>query len=322
MGAMEDGPATTLEHLDQQLSWTRSELEQYQRLGDQLESGRRQLAALRGRITKLEARVARERQDVDDLQGANLAALLARVRGEYEQREEKELAEWLAACLRLDQGREEHAALTAQIEALTNRVASLADPLPRYHELLAEKGRWIREHGAEDDDQHRLHLAEREGVLKDLLREVDEAVWAGQVAKASITGLLNSLSKAQALGKLDMIGLASNWVKFEHIDDAHRHASAANRALSRFQMELADVQARHEAFLALELGQLATFADYFFDDLVSDWIVQCRINRSHASAGIARTRVNRTLQVLTRRRHDVMVELRLVAERAEGIGQG
>jgi chromosome segregation ATPase len=321
MDAMEDGTATTLEHLDQQLSWTRSDLEQYQRLGDQLESGRRQLAALRGRITKLESRVARERKDVDDLQGANLAALLARVRGEYEQREEKEVAEWLAACLRLDQAKEEHAALTAQTEALTNRVASLEDPLPRYHELLAEKGRWIREHGAEDD-HHRLHLAEREGVLKDLLREVDEAVWAGQVAKASITGLLHALSKAQALGKLDMIGLASNWVKFEHIDDAHRHASAANRALSRFQMELSDVQSRHEAFLALELGQLATFADYFFDDLVSDWIVQCRINRSHTSAGIARTRVNRTLQVLTRRRHDVMVELRLVAERSEGIGEG
>ncbi|RKY19436.1 MAG: hypothetical protein DRQ55_10580 [Planctomycetota bacterium] len=303
-----------LAHLDQQLSWVRAELEQFRRLGGQLESARRELASVHARVGKLEQRVARERRDVDDLKGPGLASLLAWARGQLESRQQEEVAEWVTACLALDQARAEQTELQARIAALTQQVASLADPLPRYHELLAQKGRFLSEHGAREHDR-RLHLAERQGVLDDLLREVDEALWAGHVAKAAITGLLHALSKAQALGKLDMIGLASNWVKFEHIDDAHRHASSANRALSRFQRELADVQARHEAFLTMELSQLATFADYFLDDLVSDWIVQCRINRSHTSAGIARTRVNRTLTVLTQRRHDVLAELRLVCER-------
>lgn len=313
---------TTLVDLDRRLAWARADLEQHRRFTAQLESSRRQLAVLHARITRLEQRVARERRDVDDLEGANLAALLAWVTGEYAQRAEKELDEWLVARLRLDQTRQEHAALAAQVDALARRLASLADPLPAYHALLGLKSHWIAEHGAERVEA-RLHVAERRGVLTDFSREIDEALWAGQVAKAALTGLINALSKAQALGKLDMIGLASNWVKFEHIDDAHRHASAANRALSRFQMELADVRQRHEAFLSLELGQLATFADYFLDDMVSDWIVQCRIDRSHASAGIARTRVNRTLTALIRQQQDVRNELRTVEERAAKLaGEG
>ena len=152
-------------------------------------------------------------------------------------------------------------------------------------------------------------------MLTDFLRELDEALWAGEVARAAIAGLLDCLSKAQALGKLDMLGLASNWVKFEHIDSAQRHASLANRALSRFQMELGDVQARHHAELTVEISSLATFADYFLDDMISDWVVQCRIDKSHRSAGIARTRISRCLRALGQRRHEVVSELRLIEER-------
>ena len=104
--------------------------------------------------------------------------------------------------------------------------------------------------------------------------------------------------------------MASSFGKFSHLDDAHRHASSANRALSRFQMELADVQSRHEADLSMAINGIATFADFFLDDLVSDWIVQCRIDRSHSSASIARTRVSRTLRELTKRRFEISYELK------------
>lgn len=309
---MEDA-ADRLSVLDQALTWARADVEQHQRLGRQLESTRRKLAALHARMGSLQLRVARECRDVDDLQGPGLASLLAWVAGQSAERKDKELREWLSARLRLEQVQQEHAATTATEAALTGRLASLADPRPKYLELLAAKTALVADAGTASVER-RLHLAERRGVLADHLRELDEALWAGQLAKASLTGLIGALGKAQALGKLDMLGLASNWVKFGHIDDAQRHASAANRALSRFQMELADVQARHEAILVLEVGQLATFADYFLDDLVSDWIVQCRIDKSHASAGIARTRVSRTLTVLTRRRYDVQREHQLIEE--------
>jgi len=317
--------AAGLVDLDRRLAWTRADLSQYERVGQQLESSRRLLAALQGRMSKLKQRVAKERRDVDDVEGLTFAGVMARLLDDIDARRDKEIREWLAAKVRLDQIESEHAAATAQEQLLSRRLDSLADPRPRYIELLAAKTRLLAEPSstAVDDVAALLHTAERHGVLTDFLRELDEALWAGQVAKAALAGLHDCLSKAQALGKLDMLGLASNWVKFEHIGGAQRHASSANRALSRFSMELTDVQSRHHAELTLEISHLATFADYFIDDMISDWVVQCRIDKSHRSAGIARTRVSRTLRTLNHRRHEVLAELRLIEERQVRLrGQG
>ncbi|MFT7462843.1 MAG: hypothetical protein ACI9EF_001185 [Pseudohongiellaceae bacterium] len=309
--------ALALDNLDRRLAWLRADLAQYERVSGQLESSRRLLAEIHGKITKLKCRVAAERQDVDDIEGLTFTGLMARLLDNLDACRDKETLEWLAAKARLEQVESEHAAVTANVQLLGRRLDSLADPRAPYIELLGAKTRLLAEHPAEAVDQLSalMHTAERHGVLTDFLRELDEALWAGQVAKAALAGLHDCLAKAQALGKLDMLGLASNWVKFEHLNGAQRHASSANRALSRFAMELTDVQARHHAELTLEVSQLATFADYFLDDMISDWVVQCRIDKSHRSAGIARTRVSRTLRALGHRRHEIVVELRLIEER-------
>ena len=45
----------------------------------------------------------------------------------------------------------------------------------------------------------------------------------------------------------------------------------------------------------------------------------CRIDRSHYSAGIARTRVNRTLRMLARRSQEIATELKAVRERRQAL---
>ncbi len=298
----------SLEELDERLRAVRAAVAERERLEQRLETTRRHLAVLHARAGRLEARVLREKRDVDELTGATLVALVARLTGDLRERLDEETREWVVAKAHLDACRDEQEAVRADIAALERRIASDADPRGEYAELLAAKDRWLAAHDA-DEAVVALHEAEREGVLLDALRELEEAHWAGQVARGALTGVLHALSKAQALGRLDMVGLASSFGKFEHLDDAHRHASAANRALSRFQMELSDVAERHEAQLVMEIQGMSHFADAFLDDLVSDWVVQRRIDRSHASASIARTRVNRTIRALRARRHDVRAEL-------------
>ena len=298
-----------LAHLDERLAWARADIEQRDRLTRRAEHTRRHLVLLTARVGKLQMRTESERRDVDDVTGPTVVALLEQLFGDLEARQDKEIQEWLAARLKLEQAQAELAATQADLMAIEQRLAADADPRDRYVALLEEKTRWLERHTHEEDTRL-MHLAEREGVLRDTLRELEEAHFAGGVAKAALTGLLHALSKAQALGRLDMVGLASSFGKFSHLDDAQRHASAANRALSRFQMELEDVQARHQATLRMEITGSTSFADAFLDDLVSDWVVQCRIDRSHTSAGIARTRVNRTLTFLVTQLHELRIELR------------
>ena len=45
--------------------------------------------------------------------------------------------------------------------------------------------------------------------------------------------------------------------------------------MSQFSRELADIQKNME--ISIDICKLLTFADYFFDDLIIDWIVQSKI---------------------------------------------
>jgi hypothetical protein len=45
--------------------------------------------------------------------------------------------------------------------------------------------------------------------------------------------------------------------------------------MSQFKRELADV--RENVELQIDIGELESFADFFFDNLIIDWIVQSKI---------------------------------------------
>lgn len=49
----------------------------------------------------------------------------------------------------------------------------------------------------------------------------------------------------------------------------------ARSALKRFQKELMDVENVEE--FHIETGDFLSFADYFFDGIIADWLMQSRI---------------------------------------------
>jgi hypothetical protein len=70
-------------------------------------------------------------------------------------------------------------------------------------------------------------------------------------------------------------GMMSTHIKHNHLDEAMEHIYRAQSNLQRFDKELRDVG--NTFSIDLEIGGLLKFSDYFFDDLITDWIVQGRI---------------------------------------------
>jgi hypothetical protein len=70
-------------------------------------------------------------------------------------------------------------------------------------------------------------------------------------------------------------GLISTAIKHSRIDDARMGVNDVQTKMSQFKRELADV--RKNAELQIEIGGLETFADFFFDNLIVDWVVQSKI---------------------------------------------
>lgn len=110
-----------------------------------------------------------------------------------------------------------------------------------------------------------------------LEQEVREAIIAGEQALRSLRAAQEDLGSARNWGIADLLGggLITGLVKHSRLKDASAHMEEARNGLRRFQREVKDVSAYTE--LHLNIGEFLTFADFFFDGLIADYMVQSRI---------------------------------------------
>ena len=105
----------------------------------------------------------------------------------------------------------------------------------------------------------------------DIEKEKREAIEAGRRALNSLSAAKENLNSAKNWGLVDMFGggFFSTMLKHSKMDQAKYD-------LRNFSRELNDVNMACD--LHIDTGAFLSFADYFFDGFVVDWMVQDRIN--------------------------------------------
>ena len=139
------------------------------------------------------------------------------------------------------------------------------------------------------------------------IREINEARMAGREALSALERAGEELHSAKNWGIWDMLGggFLSTMVKHSKIDDASELMELAQSKLQRFQKELMDVQV--PARFRVEIGNFLTFADFFFDGLIADWMVQSRIGEAQEQVEEAIRRVREALRILDDMEHAIDV---------------
>lgn len=229
-----------------------------------LDDLRAQYEERKARVEETARLLTKEREDVEKLEKGGLRALLLSLTGDREARLSQERREELAARLQYDQARRDAEDLEERIRDLLQEREELRAVRTRLEALLGEKAERLKELGGTGGTR----LAELDRALDALAaqrREVGEALHAGRQAEQALSGVLDSLDSAESWGTWDMLGggLFTTMAKHGHIDDARAGIDHAQRALSRFRTELADV--RDMELPQVQIGEFATFADYFFD---------------------------------------------------------
>ena len=132
------------------------------------------------------------------------------------------------------------------------------------------------------------------------LREINEAINAGERALDSLWEAKDQLNSARAWGIYDMIGggLISSIIKHRKIDNANEWMDRANRDLRRFAKELRDVDC---ADLQIDTSSLVSMLDIFCDNFFSDIIVQKKINDSRARIDALSDRIEAAVHALKQR---------------------
>jgi hypothetical protein len=111
----------------------------------------------------------------------------------------------------------------------------------------------------------------------DYQKEVNEAVRAADNALYYLNNANQLLDSAGNWGILDLLGggFISTLAKHSKMDKAQQEIQQAKYAVQSFKKELQDVGILDN--ININAGDFLTFADFFFDGFVADWLVQSKI---------------------------------------------
>ena len=243
-----------------------------------------------------EARAVLEKEqgDVEELERMSLVSFLARIQGDLESRKAEERREAAMAKARYDAAKWDLEDLDRRLRDFAQEKESLKGLEKQYQALLDEKEAVLRSQGGAQA-QRLGQLAQEQERAAGELREIQEAIQAGLAAQRALEEMSGDLSGAENWGVWDMVGggIMATFAKHGCLDDAQDAAYEARRALSRFRTELADV--RDMELPQVQIGEFATFADYFFDGLFADLFVQSRIREAQEQVEAVTQRVERLI---------------------------
>ena len=306
-----------MNYYQEQLDQLRERIARKRKLSTEISALEDQRASLATRVQQLKEETYQEQLDVDKLENFSAAKLFAQIMGNLDERLEKERSELYAAALRYDSARQELHAVEADLAARREELSLLGNSEAEYDRLLEARARELRQDPQSPAARRLLALEERQAQLASREKELQEAIQAGYNALSDISSIESALSSAEGWGTWDVFGggLISDMAKYSHLDDAQQQINGLQRSLSRFRTELADVDIR--TGIQIEVDSFLRFADYFFDNIFTDWAVLDRIRRTqsqiHEVDGSVRTilsRLERDLEQCRRDRQVVQQELK------------
>lgn len=310
-----------LEALERELKELRERLRREERAGAQRADLAGQREEVRARKRALASALSKEERDVEALEGMSFQAVVQTVLGRREEQLEEERREAVAARMRYQDACRALEDVEDRLRRAEEVLRQAGADRARCEALLEEKRGLLK--AADPALGARIvALEERAAGRRALLKEIGEAQAAGRAVSAALDRALNSLDSAEGWGAWDMLGggLIATAAKHGRIDEARNAAEDARRMLSRFRTELADV--RVCARLDIEVGEFATFCDYFFDGLLADWAVQNSIHRAQSGVEDTARQVDEVMGRLDRMEEQTRGELDAAERELRAVAEG
>lgn len=131
-------------------------------------------------------------------------------------------------------------------------------------------------------------------------KEMREAMDAGERALSSLRMAQEKLKSASNWGWCDILGggFFTTMIKHSKMEDAQKLMESAKADLKCFQKELQDISIPLDS--RMEVGSFLSFADFFFDGFVADYLVQSKISEAKEQVSDAICRVEQIMNKLKR----------------------
>lgn len=243
--------------------------------------------------------IEKEQEDVDRLEGKSLAAFFYRLSGKMDEKMSKEKEEVYRAAVKYEAAVKELENARKDLAWCQEELKGLSGCQQRYLQALEDKIYRIKNTGGAAYIEI-LELEEKIAYLEKQRKEIQEAMEVGNQALDITERVLKELKSAEDWGTFDVFGggLLSDLQKHSHLDSAQEMIEYLQEKLRRFRTELADVNMENRAEFQVNIQGFLRFADYFFDNIFTDWTVLNRISESKKQVLETKTEILQLLEFL------------------------
>lgn len=277
-----------------------------------------QKGTLMERVHNLEEASLKEQADVEKLEGGSLKAFFYNVIGKMDEKLTKEREEAYGAAVKYDAVVKELEKVEKDLEKNEKELETLKGCETEYEELLAKK-KALMENSGHWAMEKIFEFEKRITYLSNQERELEEALEAGTEACELLEDVLDCLDSADSWATFDIFsgGFITDAVKYSHLDDAQNLVEDLQGQLRRFKTELADVTIDSE--LNIQVDGFLQFADYFFDNLFTDWAVMEKIHNSQLQVENTGDQIQRVMEMLRQMKEEVQKQKAEVCEKRDAL---
>ncbi len=277
------------------------------------------LKAAYSALKKLEKQLDKENRDIEKLEKLSVKKLFHKVLGNQEEQLEKERQDFLEVSLKYNEHKKTIELLEFEMDVLEGKSENLPilkreiERLKklREKELLKSKGKLGKELRA---------IIQQSDDLVMGLREYDEAIIVGKDILEHFAAVLKYLKQAKDWGAWKMAGgrNMSSHNQRNAIDRARQLIYKTQHLLNILKKELQDINV-YDFDTSLNSEQLDSFTNIFFDNLITDWIIQKKIKNTSAEIRSLYDRIKRLMSYLKTEKKKMKNALALLESRRQEI---
>jgi len=282
-----------MQDIHEALKETLEEVQGVRRVKRHLEQLNIRLQKAYDELDDLEQVLEKEFKDVEHLEKLSVKGLFHKILGSKEQQIEKERQEYLQASLKFNEQKKSVEILEYERSLLENKITNLKTLESKLDNLIEQREKLLIQEDPKRGPQ-----------ILDLIMEIDETTERmkqlkttfklGQEALGKLDRMIGYLQQAKNWGRWDMMGRgpAMSYIKHSAIDKARDLSLQTKHILMRYEDELRSVFKDRNFSFNVHIDTFSKFTDIFFDNLISDWIIQQKIQKALSDVVNVRNRVN------------------------------
>ncbi len=307
-----------MSQLHQQLTHKITELEQIKKVRQHTVVLQERLQFEQAALSSMEKVLDKEQRDVEALEREGISTMFRKWMGDREEKLDKEREEYLKASLRFNELYKSVELIRFELDLLLKKEQSEERVAAELVQLYTQREEEILEKDPVLALALKAILTQSDQLAKYSL-DVEEAITAGQITNQFVTKAEQFLHEAKNWGQREMwAGSQQNTghMKYRAIDHARGMVQEARHSLIKFAKELRDVDASFQLNIHLEIESFGQFSNVFFDNLITDYFIQQKVNKSLESVSRTRQEIERILTVLSKERSRISAKMtNLEAER-------